>query len=224
MSYPAIEVVDITKRYESESGLSVRALRGTSLTINSGEMVSIVGRSGSGKSTLLHVMSGLTSPSQGTVFIHGQDLAQLSESQVATFRNTQMGFVFQSFFLEPTLRAWENVSLPLIVQKMGLKERKERASLALNKVGLRERFDHKPSELSGGEAQRVCIARAIVADPGIIFADEPTGNLDQSSGEMVMGILRDLSDQGTTVVMVTHNREDAALCDRFITVADGRIV
>jgi len=221
MSSPVIELVDVSKRYESSSGCVVEALSGVSLTINQGEMVAITGRSGSGKSTLLHVMSGLTAPTEGQVHLVGKDISGMTDSQRASFRNRQMGFVFQSFFLEPALSAWENVALPLIVQKTSLADRKARAVEALERVGLNERIAHKPSELSGGEAQRVCIARSIISHPDLIFADEPTGNLDEHSSQNVMAILRKLADDGTTVVLVTHDPHDASICDRSIVIVDG---
>jgi putative ABC transport system ATP-binding protein len=220
----AIELVDITKKFELKDSPTVCALNKVSLTVEHGEMVAITGRSGSGKSTLLHVMGGLVKPTYGNVFIKGQDISKFSDKDMSRFRNQEMGFVFQSFFLEPALCAWENVTLPLVVQKIGITERKKLAGEVLERVDLKDRPNHKPSELSGGEMQRVCIARSIIANPNIIFADEPTGNLDKKSGDNVMEILRNLVTKNTTVIVVTHNQEDVAFCDRTISMSDGKVI
>ena len=220
----AIKLNDISKSFELVGRPNVDVLNNVSLDIFCGEMVAITGRSGSGKSTLLHIMSGLMKPTTGTAIINGADISAFDNKEIACFRNREMGFVFQSFFLEPALSAWENVSLPLVVRKTTKRDRKKLAMETLDKVGLGHRFDHKPGELSGGEIQRVCIARALVGNPKIIFADEPTGNLDTESGRNIMATLKGLVSDDITVVLVTHNQEDAYNCNRIIQLSDGIII
>lgn len=220
----SIRLIDISKTFYLEGNRELSVIKNINLNINQGEMVSIIGKSGSGKSTLLHIMSGLVKPTKGTVLINGQNISQFNDDQISFFRNKQMGFVFQSFFLEPAFTAWENVALPLIVQNINLKERKKLAYSALECVGLQDRVNHKPNQMSGGEMQRVCIARAIINKPNIIFADEPTGNLDRENGENVFNILKGLVCQDTSVILVTHDEIDAAKCDRSIKLLDGAII
>lgn len=220
----AIKLVGISKSFDLKGDTCINVLTDINLKISNNELVAITGRSGSGKSTLLHIMSGLTKPTSGSVFINGRDISLLSEKDVEQFRNCEIGFVFQSFFLEPAMTAWENVSLPLIVQKKSIAERRGRALAALELVGLTERANHKPAELSGGEVQRVCIARSIINNPKIIFADEPTGNLDKENSSYVMKLLRSLVSPTTAVVLVTHNQEDALLCDRIMVLSDGKVI
>lgn len=219
-----IELIDVNKQFERSGNMPVKVLHNINLSIAQGEMLAVTGRSGSGKSTLLHIMSGLIWPSSGKVLIDGQDISSFNDREISNFRNRQMGFVFQSFFLEPAFTAWENVALPLVIQKISSKKRKEMAREALERVGLSDRINHKPSEMSGGEMQRVCIARAIINSPKILFADEPTGNLDNANGDNIIHILREQSNQNTTVVLVTHDLDDASCCDRAINLMDGKII
>jgi len=217
-----IEIDHVSKQFGLKGNPVVDALVDVSLVVAGGEMVAVTGRSGSGKSTLLHVASGLSRPTTGRVSIDGVDVSTMGDKAISLFRNQQMGFVFQSFFLEPSLAAWQNVALPLIVRNVPMPQRRDLAAQALQRVGMEDRLEHKPAQLSGGEIQRVCVARAVVGAPGVIFADEPTGNLDSHNGAVVMALLKDLSADGTTVVVVTHNLDDAAYCDRVVTMLDGR--
>jgi putative ABC transport system ATP-binding protein len=202
----------------------IRALDGVDLTIADGEFVAIVGPSGSGKSTLLHVVGGLDTPSGGEVVVDGQALGQAKDRELARFRNRQVGFVFQTFNLQPTYNAVENVALPLVFAGVPPAERQRRAKAALEAVGLADRFQHKPAQLSGGERQRVAIARALVTDPAYILADEPTGNLDTATSQEIVRLLDRLHrERGLTVVLVTHDVEMAALAGRQITLRDGQI-
>lgn len=219
-----ITVNDITKEYQLNEHVKVKAMSQVNISIKKGEFVAIIGRSGSGKSTLMHIMSGLCKPTSGQVIIKKEDISTYTDAKIAHFRNKEMGFVFQTFHLEPAYTAWENVALPLIPQKIKKKERKKRAIEALLEVNMEHRADHKINQLSGGEMQRVCIARAIVNKPDIIFADEPTGNLDKENGAVVMALLRKIVENGSTVVMVTHNEADARLCDRTIELEDGKVI
>jgi putative ABC transport system ATP-binding protein len=187
--------------------------------------VAVVGPSGSGKSTLLHVIGGLDTPTHGQVVVNGQDLSQANDRELAAYRNRQMGFVFQTFNLQPTYSALENVALPLVFVKLPPRERSAKAKTALEAVGLGDRMRHKPAQLSGGERQRVAIARALVNDPNCILADEPTGNLDTATSREIITLLDRLHrDRGLTVVLVTHDAEMAALADREITLRDGQVV
>lgn len=218
-----VNVVDLVKNY-SMGDSQVAALKGVSFDIEAGRMVSIMGPSGSGKSTLLHLIGGLDSPSAGEVIIDGSRLSELSDDELTAFRRESLGFIFQFFNLLPTMTAWENVALPRLLGGAGLKEVKPRAVELLEKVGLGERIDHKPAQLSGGEMQRVAIARALVADPLLVLADEPTGNLDSESGQAVLELLRRLvTEEGCTVVVVTHDEKAAFMGDRVIKLKDGRL-
>lgn len=218
-----LEIINVEKQYNSGSGNKIKVLDKINLTVQESEFVSILGKSGSGKSTLLYIMSGLLAPDTGTVLFNGENIATYSEKQISYFRNNDIGFIFQTFFLEPSYNAYENVALPLIVKRMDLKLRKEIAYDALAKVGLEGRELHKPSELSGGEMQRVCIARAIVSQPKIIFADEPTGNLDKMNGKMVMDLLLDLTKEKMAVVLVTHDEQAAQMTTRVFYISDGKL-
>jgi putative ABC transport system ATP-binding protein len=223
-----IEVKNLTKVYRMGE-VEVRALRGVSLQIDQGEWVAIMGPSGSGKSTLMHVIGCLDTPTSGVYRLNGVDVSGMDDNQLATVRNHQIGFVFQSFNLLPRTSALKQVVLPLQYSRNGTRipgaEREERAREALELVGLGDRVDHQPTELSGGQQQRVAIARALVNSPSIIMADEPTGNLDSTAGAEVVDILRRLhTDHGITVVMVTHDEEIAAHAQRIVRLLDGNIV
>jgi putative ABC transport system ATP-binding protein len=202
----------------------VHALRGVSETIEDGEHVAIMGPSGSGKSTLLNLLGCLDSPTQGTYYLAGEDVARLPEEALAEVRLRRIGFIFQSFHLVPRLSAVDNVALPMIFAGLDPKERRERALAALAAVGLSDRAEHRPSELSGGQKQRIAIARATIMDPGLLLADEPTGNLDSRSGRQVLDLLGDLHKAGRTLVVVTHDPEVARRADRVLIVRDGEIV
>ena len=219
-----IELRNVTRTYRMGHE-EIHALDGADLTIADGEFVAVVGPSGSGKSTLLHLVGGLDMPTSGTVVVGGQDLSQASDRELAAFRNRQVGFVFQTFNLQPTYTALENVALPLVFAKLPAKERRLKAQSALEAVGLSDRLRHKPTQLSGGERQRVAIARALVTDPAYILADEPTGNLDTTTSLDIVTLLDRLHrERALTVVLVTHDAEMAALAERQVTLRDGQIV
>lgn len=219
-----IELREVTRTYEMGHE-EIHALDDVSLTVAEGEFVAVVGPSGSGKSTLLHVIGGLDTPTAGTVRVNGQDLGQAGDRQLSAYRNAQVGFVFQTFNLQPTYTALENVALPLVFARVPRKERLARAQQALEAVGLADRVRHKPTELSGGERQRVSIARALVNDPGLLLADEPTGNLDSATGTAIVELLGQLNRQRKlTVLVVTHDPDTATFADRRIALRDGRIV
>ena len=218
-----IEIDNLTKQYES-GGEQVEALRGVTLRIEEGEFVTVMGQSGSGKSTLLSVLGGLNHPTEGSVAMAGVRLYDLPGEQLADFRAGNLGFVFQSFHLIPYLTALENVMLPLAIAPLKTAAKREAARQALARVGLAGKADRLPSQLSGGEQERVAIARAIVNQPRILLADEPTGNLDSQTSEEVMALFRELNDTGQTVVMVTHNPENCVYADRTIIIRDGRVV
>ena len=211
---------DLSKKYGN-----LEVVKEVSLAVNEGEFVCLVGKSGCGKTTLLSILSGLEKPTKGQVILNGKEINGASEDELALSRRENVGFIFQSFNLIPTLSAWENVALPLFPIKMSNEERRRRATELLGKMELGHRVDHLPSALSGGEKQRVAIARALINNPKIIFADEPTGNLDSSTGEAIMGILNRLhKEEGVAILMVTHEDELAKTANRLIRMKDGEIM
>jgi putative ABC transport system ATP-binding protein len=219
-----IEAIDVVKTYET-GRVRVDALRGVNLTVDKGEMVAIMGPSGCGKTTLLNCLSGLDEIDSGSILIAGTDLAKLSDNKRTSFRAQEMGFVFQFYNLLPVLSAVENTELPLLVSGVGTREARERALAILDQVGLRDWSTHRPAELSGGQRQRVTIARALVNDPAIVWADEPTGDLDSHTADEVMTLMRDLNQRNQqTFVLVTHDPRIGDMCDRIIRMHDGEII
>jgi putative ABC transport system ATP-binding protein len=216
-----LEIRDLAKRYPG----GVDALRGVGLVVEEGELLAVVGPSGSGKSTLLHIMGTLDRPSTGDVRVAGHDVATLSDRRLAALRARHIGFVFQQFFLVEGLSAVENVAQGLVYAGVPAAERRRRAAEQLERVGLGHRLTHRPAELSGGQQQRVAVARALVSRPSVMFADEPTGNLDSTTSAEILALMRDSVDTlGQTTVMVTHDANAAAIADRVLFLADGRIV
>ncbi|MBL59445.1 MAG: macrolide ABC transporter ATP-binding protein [Verrucomicrobiales bacterium] len=219
---PLLELRDIHKTYHL-GGETIRALDGVSLDIGSGEFISIIGPSGSGKSTLMHILGCLDTPTSGTINLDGMMIHDASPRQLAVIRNKKIGFVFQFFNLLPKLTVRQNVELPMIYSGLSSKERRERAMDSLKSVNMEDRSKHRPSQLSGGQQQRAAIARALVNDPRIIFADEPTGNLDSNTGELILGMFDKLHKDGRTVMLVTHDPEIASVTPRRIEIRDGKI-
>jgi len=219
---PVVRAQDVTRRY-GEGDTAVDALRGVSLTVQPGELVAVMGPSGSGKSTLMHILAALDRPTSGRVEIAGEDVGALTDGEVTLLRRRHIGFVFQFYNLLPMLTAEENVLLPLSIA--GAKPDREFFEGLLGRVGLKDRRSHRPSELSGGQQQRVAIARALVSKPTIVLADEPTGNLDSTTGQEILVLLRAATEEyGQTTVMVTHDASAAAIADRILFLADGLIV
>lgn len=216
-----IQLSGINKFYSGKQGAGVHVLKDVSLTIDRGELAAITGPSGSGKSTLMNILGCLDAPDSGSYRLDGKNVLMMSERSRAAVRNRDIGFIFQGFNLIPALSAEENVLLPLLYRNMPQSARRELARRALKMVGLSHRMDHKPYELSGGQQQRVAIARAIAAKPPMILADEPTGNLDKASGEIVLSALLRLNETGRTVVIITHDPNVASLAKRGITISDG---
>ena len=217
-----ISINNISKTYEGPP--PVKALDEVSLEVNQGDLVAIVGQSGSGKSTLLNMIGLLDSVTAGSIQIEGKDISELSDNELSKFRGEKIGFIFQSFFLLPGLNAQENVAEGLLYQGISRSDRLLKAGEVLEKVGVGDRLTHLPKELSGGQQQRVAIARALVQDPAFVLADEPTGNLDKESGINILNILKDLNNQGKTVIMITHNQEHANMFKKVVELVDGKIV
>lgn len=218
-----IEIQDLVKVYDT-GAITLKALKGVNFQVEENEYVAIMGASGSGKSTLMNILGCLDRASSGKYILDGRDISTLDDDSLAEIRNKKIGFVFQSFNLLPKLSSFENVELPMVYNRVPLAERRKRAKIALAKVGLESRMHHKPNELSGGQRQRVAIARALVNNPSILLADEPTGNLDSASSEEIMGIFKELNDEGVTIVMVTHEPDIAAHTKRNILFRDGNII
>jgi putative ABC transport system ATP-binding protein len=220
-----VELRDVARHYQA-GGQTVRALDNLTMRLNGGEFTSIVGPSGSGKSTLLHLLGALDSPDAGTIRFDDVEIATMTDDEQSTFRRHQVGFIFQFFNLLPTLTAWENVAIPMLLDGKKLRHARPDAVRLLKLVGLGQRIDHRPAELSGGQMQRVAVARALMMNPPLILADEPTGNLDSATGHAILELLRDVAHDagdGRAVVMVTHNLEAAAGTDRVITLQDGAV-
>ena len=217
-----VELRNVSKIYQL-GGETIRALDDVSLDIDGGEFVSVIGPSGSGKSTLMHILGCLDSPTHGTIQLDGQMIQTATSRELAYIRNRKIGFVFQFFNLLPKLSVLQNVELPMIYSGVSGKERRERSMATLQLVGLENRSKHRPSQLSGGQQQRVAIARALVNHPRILFADEPTGNLDSHTGEAILELFRKLSTEGHTIILVTHDPEIAAVTPRRIEIRDGKI-
>ncbi|HEX3689560.1 MAG TPA: ABC transporter ATP-binding protein [Solirubrobacteraceae bacterium] len=220
---PVIDLDQVTKTYQIGE-IAVHALNGITATIESGEYVAIMGSSGSGKSTLMNILGCLDVPSSGVYRLNGMDVRSADEEQLADLRNREIGFVFQSFNLIPRTRALANVELPLAYAGLSRTERHRRATRALADVGLADRMHHLPSELSGGQQQRVAIARALVTNPAMMLADEPTGNLDTASTREILDLFQGLSDEGRTIILITHEHEVAAHAQRVIELSDGHII
>lgn len=218
MSDAAVRATGIEKTYQQGEDV-IRALRGIDITVAAGEFLAVTGASGSGKSTLMHILGGLDRPDAGEVFLEGDGLSALGDEELALVRRRRLGFVLQFFNLLPTLSALENAAFPLLLD--GVADATGRAEAALDEVGLAGRATHRPSQLSGGEQQRVALARALVTDPAVVFADEPTGNLDSVTGEEILKLLRKTADNGQTIVMVTHDPTIAGFADRMVVLRDG---
>lgn len=218
-----IEIKDVYKIYNPGEN-EVHALDGVSLTIDRGEFIAIVGQSGSGKSTLMNMLGLLDVCTKGTYILNGTDVSTMSDDELSEIRNKEIGFIFQGFNLIPSLTAQANVELPLVYRGIKAAERKELSTSALKRVGLEKRMNHLPNQMSGGQQQRVAIARAVAAKPPVILADEPTGNLDTSSGEEVMHILHELHEEGRTVILITHDNSIADEAERVIRIKDGKII
>ena len=220
---PLIQVEDLHRHFRMGSEI-VRALNGVSFAVHGGEFFGVMGASGSGKSTLLYLLGGLDHPTSGRILVQGQEITALEENELAAYRRHTVGFVYQMFHLVPTMTALQNVEFPMIIARVPPRQRRRRARELLQLVGLGQRLHHKPIELSGGQRQRVAIARALANNPTIILADEPTGNLDSRAGQEVVQLLKQLTQEGRTVVIVSHDPEVIAQTDRYIRLHDGEII
>ncbi|HXZ99825.1 MAG TPA: ABC transporter ATP-binding protein [Candidatus Binatia bacterium] len=220
MTTEVLRLEAVSKDYGSGDA-TVHALVDIDLTVSQGEFVAVMGPSGSGKSTLMHILGCLDTPTRGQYLFGGEDVSRMGETQLARIRNRRIGFVFQQFQLLPEMTAWRNVELPLLYRRAG--DRRQQALRALDAVGLAHRVEHRPNQLSGGQQQRVAMARALVTDPDVILADEPTGNLDSASSKDVLGLLRQLNEQGRTIILITHDPNVAGIAQRYCTMADGRL-
>lgn len=219
------EILRVEALHKSYSGGRIAVLKNVNFQVQSGEFIVIHGESGSGKSTLLHLLAGFEQADHGEILLNGTDICRLKESGKAEFRRRYVGFVFQQFYLLPELTALENVMMPLLIQKVPLKKARKKAEYLLSYVGLEERINHTPEQLSGGQNQRVAVARALVGEPAVVFADEPTGNLDSKNRTELLGLLKKVNrDRGTTLLMVTHSIEERGIADRVIELRDGVIV
>ena len=219
---PLITIKDIGRKYVIGAE-TIHALKSVSLTINKGEFVALMGPSGSGKSTLMNILGCLDTPTKGEYILNGIDVSHMSDNELAEVRNSEIGFVFQTFNLLPRNTALDNVALPLIYAGISKEVRMERAKKALENVGLANRIDHKPNELSGGQRQRVAVARALINNPSIILADEPTGNLDTKTSTEIMGLIEDIHSKGNTIILVTHEEDIARHAHRIVRMRDGLI-
>ena len=219
---PLITIKDIGRKYVIGTEI-IHAIKSVSLTINKGEFVALMGPSGSGKSTLMNILGCLDTPTKGDYILNGINVSQMTENQLAEVRNSEIGFVFQTFNLLPRNSALDNVALPLVYAGVSKEQRQERARKTLENVGLGHRVDHKPNELSGGQRQRVAVARALINDPSIILADEPTGNLDTKTSIEIMGLIEDIHDKGNTIILVTHEEDIAQHAHRIVRMRDGLV-
>jgi putative ABC transport system ATP-binding protein len=221
---PALIQIQGIRKVYGTGDVAVEALRGVDLTIDAGDYLAIMGPSGSGKSTLMHILGLLDTPTEGSYRLEGEEISSLSRRRLAHLRNRRIGFVFQNFNLLPRASVLRNVELPLLYSGVGRRERRKRARSALDLVGLGDRRKHRPSELSGGERQRAAIARALVTDPSVLMADEPTGNLDQQTGTEILDLFGRLQEQGQTLIVVTHDPRVASNAHRIVQIVDGRIL
>lgn len=218
-----IELKNVSKVYEL-GGEKIAALDNVNLKVDKGDFIAIIGPSGSGKSTLANVIGGLDAPDEGEVLVDERDISKVSDGELSNYRNSRIGFIFQSFNLQPTYTALENVMIPLVFAKIPMNKRRERATECLRAVGLEDRMNHRPNELSGGQRQRVCIARALANNPEIIIADEPTGNLDSKKGTEIVGLLKELNQKAQiTLIVITHDKSVAEQAKKILSIKDGRI-
>lgn len=223
MKKEVLKLDNVCKTYHMGDDIKVKALCSAYLTIYEGEFLCILGPSGSGKSTLLHIIGLLDRPSEGKVFIDGRDISKMTQEEQAKIRGRKIGFVFQTFNLVPSLKAWENVALPLMIQGISASQREQKAKKILTDLGLGDRVDHYPSQLSGGQRQRVAIGRALSNDPRVILADEPTGNLDTKTGGDVLDIFQRLHKEGRTIIIITHDEEIKDVAQRIVRIRDGTL-